>query len=150
MIDEPAALPNLAELTSMVVDFALFRRYISPAVLVGIYYAGAIAMPVVLSIGYRMILHGRYSPTTAIAPLFDLLRESAGGSRVRLGVAIAVHIRYGPLRAMGLEVDASTSMMGKRPGETSGRRPGRWSRPCRAVRLVQTSVLDSGPQALGS
>lgn len=61
-----------------------------------------------------------------------------------------VHIRYGPLRAMGLEVDASTSMMGKRPGETSGRRPGRWSRPCRAVRLVQTSVLDSGPQALGS
>ncbi|HPQ26183.1 MAG: DUF4282 domain-containing protein [Gammaproteobacteria bacterium] len=90
MIDEPAALPNLAELTSMVVDFALFRRYISPAVLVGIYYAGAIAMPVVLSIGYRMILHGRYSPTTAIAPLFDLLRESAGGSRVRLGVAIAL------------------------------------------------------------
>ncbi|HPE81470.1 MAG TPA: DUF4282 domain-containing protein [Gammaproteobacteria bacterium] len=74
----------------MVVDFALFRRYISPAVLVGIYYAGAIAMPVVLSIGYRMILHGRYSPTTAIAPLFDLLRESAGGSRVRLGVAIAL------------------------------------------------------------
>lgn len=90
MIDDPGAPLNLEALISIALDLALFRRYISPVVLVAVYYAGAIAMPVLLLIGYRRIVHGRYSPAASVAPILDLLRGPAGGRRIRAGIAIAL------------------------------------------------------------